>query len=179
MKYQVREATVDDAVLVADISRRTFADTFAAANTEENMRIFLDEQFTRGKLMLEVGRPEHTFFLVYAGKELAGYAKLKRGRPPKDSGVASAIEIARLYAARDHIGHGVGNILMQACITQAKDEKAEAVWLGVWEQNPRAIRFYERWGFQKFAEVDFLLGKDLQRDWLMIKKIEVEGKGQD
>jgi ribosomal protein S18 acetylase RimI-like enzyme len=67
------------------------------------------------------------------------------------------------------IGKGVGKILMQSCLDVAKEKSKEVVWLGVWEKNQRAIDFYTKWGFEKFGETSFLLGTDVQCDWLMLK----------
>lgn len=171
MNLTLRPATREDAILVADISRQSFYDTFAADNTPENMAKFLDEQFTRGKLMLEVGAAENTFLLAYADNEIAGYLKLREGRKLSSLQNTSSIEIARFYVLKDFIGKGVGKLLMQAAIDIAKEKEKEAVWLGVWEHNHRAIAFYTAWGFEKFDEVDFLLGDDIQRDWLMKRDV--------
>lgn len=171
MNFTLRYATPADAALVADISRQTFYDTFAADNTPENMAKFLNEQFTKGKLMLEVGSPENIFLLAYDHHNLAGYVKLREGRKlPTLQGVSS-LEIARLYVVKEYIGKGVGKLLMQAAIDIAQQNNKEVVWLGVWEYNHRAIAFYTAWGFQKFDECDFLLGNDVQRDWLMKKSL--------
>jgi ribosomal protein S18 acetylase RimI-like enzyme len=171
MSFFLREATIDDAVLVADISRQTFHDSFSADNTKENMDKFLREQFTRGKLMLEVGAPNNTFFLAYYNNEIAGYLKLRyAGKPAALSGM-NVLEIARLYALSTMIGKGVGRLLMQKSIDTAQERNKEAVWLGVWEKNHRAIDFYTRWGFEKFGEQDFLLGDDVQNDWLMMRRV--------
>lgn len=171
MSFSLREATVDDAVLVADISRQTFYDSFAADNTKEDMDKFLREQFTRGKLMLEVGARNNTFFLAYYNNEIAGYLKLRdAGKPAALSGM-NVLEIARLYALSTMIGKGVGRLLMQKSIDTAQEGNKEAVWLGVWEKNHRAIDFYTRWGFEKFGEQDFLLGDDVQNDWLMMRRV--------
>jgi len=171
MSFSVRLATKDDAVLIADISRQTFYDSFAAENTKEDMDKFLTQQFTRGKLILEVGAAENTFLLAYLDKEVAGYVKLRESKSPKTLGTENALEIARLYSMTHMIGKGVGKILMQASIDIARQKGKDAAWLGVWEKNLRAIDFYTKWGFQKFDETYFLLGDDLQRDWLMKKMV--------
>jgi len=171
MNLTIREATKDDALLIADLSRQTFYDTFAADNTKEDMELFLNKQFTKGRLILEVGAPENTFLLAYYNTEAAGYVKLREGRQPKSLGTKNALEIARLYAVSSMIGRGVGKELMKASIEIAKERGKEVIWLGVWERNQRAIAFYEKWGFEKFDEWDFLLGNDVQRDWLMKKYI--------
>lgn len=171
MNLSIREATKEDAVLIADLSRQTFYDTFAADNTKEDMDLFLNKQFTRGRLILEVGAPENTFLLAHLDKEVAGYVKLRESKQPKSLGTKNALEIARLYAATAMVGKGVGKALMQASIDIAKARGKEVIWLGVWERNLRAIAFYQKWGFEKFDEWDFLLGNDLQRDWLMKKML--------
>jgi ribosomal protein S18 acetylase RimI-like enzyme len=171
MNFLIREATANDAVLIADISRQSFYDTFAADNSTEDMDKFLSEQFTRGKLMLEVGRREYEFYLLYIDNLVAGYVKLRFGNPPTTLPTGSALEIARLYCMKEFIGKGVGKALMQKSIDRAKEKNMEAVWLGVWERNQRAIDFYTSFGFEKFGETDFLLGNDLQLDWLMWRRV--------
>jgi len=88
-------ATREDAVLIADISRQAFYDTFAADNTKEDMEKFLEEQFTRGRLMMEVGSPENTFLLATIDNEVAGYVKLRDGKLPDELKCSTALEIAR------------------------------------------------------------------------------------
>ena len=171
MGFSLRYATKKDAELIADISRQTFYETFAAQNTPKDMNKFMREQFTKGKLMLEVGAAENTFLIAYCHTEIAGYVKLREGRVPKSLGTKNALEIARLYALNHMIGKGVGKILMQASVDIAAKRNKEVVWLGVWEKNQRAIDFYIKWGFEKFDETDFLLGDDVQRDWLMQKRL--------
>lgn len=171
MSLTVRFATTNDAKLIADISHQTFYETFAAENSIENMDKFLNEQFTKGKLMFEVGAKENIFLLAYLNEEVAGYAKLRDSRVPVSLGSVNALEIARLYAMTDMIGKGIGKELMSHCIDIARQMEKEYLWLGVWEKNFRAIEFYTKWGFEKFDDTDFLLGDDVQRDWLMKKAI--------
>jgi diamine N-acetyltransferase len=168
MNFTIREASAADAIVIADISRQTFYETFAVDNTAEDMRIFLEEQFTRDSLIEEVGREAHHFFLAYDGNEIAGYVKLREDNT-HPSLPENSIEIARIYVLKPWIRKGVGNMLMQTCINYAKNKNSEVVWLGVWEKNGRAIEFYQKWGFEKFGETDFYLGNDIQRDWIMKK----------
>ncbi|MBD0285798.1 MAG: GNAT family N-acetyltransferase [Flavisolibacter sp.] len=167
----IRTATKQDAELIADMSRQTFYETFAAQNTKENMDQFLREQFTRQKLMAEVGAPENTFLIAYTGNEPAGYVKLRDANRPVALKAADALEIARIYAVAGKVGTGVGRALMEATLQVARERRKKVLWLGVWEKNERAIRFYQQWGFEKFDECDFRLGSDIQRDWLMKKVI--------
>jgi diamine N-acetyltransferase len=167
----IRLATAQDASMIADISRRTFYDTFAHQNTPENMQKFMNEQFTHEALMKEVAESSGIFIIAEAGEAVLGYARLRESVPPPSLGELPSIEIARIYALQSAIGKGVGNALMKRCIEIAYEMGKRIVWLGVWEKNPRAIKFYEKWGFEKFDEHDFVLGNDVQTDWLMKKML--------
>lgn len=167
--FTIRQADKKDAELVADLSRETFYESFAADNTAEDMDIFLSKQFTRDGLIAEMGRPDLDFSLVCFEDEVIGYVKLRACQLP-DSNDPST-EIARIYLKKEWIGKGAGKLLMQVSIEQAVKNHSKWLWLGVWEKNPRAITFYSNSGFVKFGETDFFLGNDKQRDWLMKKPL--------
>lgn len=167
----IRFAESNDAELIADISRQTFHDTFASQNTKENMDKFMNETFSKETLMKEVGAPGNIFLLAYEGEEPVGYVRMRENNNPPELGNIDAIEIARIYATTNAIGKGVGKTLMQKCIEIAIEKKATIVWLGVWQENHRAIDFYTKWGFEKFGTHVFMLGDDPQTDWLMKKSL--------
>lgn len=168
MNIIVRPATVDDAALIADLSRETFWETFAPHNTAADMEKFMREQFTRETLIAEVGAPGSTFFIAWDGDEAIGYARV---RESEDDAAHNKMEIARIYAKTSAIGKGVGKKLMQTCMQFAQRQGKKYVWLGVWEKNDRAIQFYHAWGFEKVGEHDFRLGNDIQHDWIMEKEL--------
>lgn len=168
---EIRIAARADAELIADISRRSFYESFAHLNTEENMLLFLDQQFTREQQMAEVGAPGRIFLLAYQDAAPVGYASMREAALPPEMAGAEAIEIAQLYAEQGSIGKGVGRALMQACLDIAHGLDKEWVWLGVWEHNQRAIDFYYQWGFERFGQHIFMLGQDAQIDWWMKKKL--------
>ncbi len=170
-EFLIRYATADDAELIADLSRKTFYETFGYVNTKENMDKFMNEQFSREKLMEEVTEPGNTFLLAFDTDTPVGYVRMREGKKFPEFDNKDSIEIARIYAVNSYIGTGVGQQLMRQCIFVAKELKKEIIWLGVWEKNARAISFYTKWGFEKFNRHNFLLGDDLQQDWLMMKKL--------
>lgn len=167
----IRKATNGDAALVADMSRQTFYDEFAPVNTKEDMDKFMNKQFTREVLMKEVIDGDSIFFLGFDGEQAVGYVCMREGKKYAEFYNKPAIEIARIYAVQPAIGKGVGKALMQHCINAAVQMKKEILCLGVWEKNERAISFYTKWGFAKFAEHEFVLGNDVQTDWLMMKEL--------
>jgi ribosomal protein S18 acetylase RimI-like enzyme len=170
-KTRVRIATPVDAAMIADMSRRTFLDSFAANNTKEDMDKFMNEQFTREGLIAEVGATGNIFLVAEHNEQPAGYARLRENNNPPELKGMDTIEIARIYAEKEMIGKGIGKALMEKSIAIARELKKQLIWLGVWEKNFRAIEFYKGWGFKKFSEHPFVVGNDVQTDWLMKKQL--------
>jgi len=167
----IRTADEDDAALIADLSRRTFYETFAAQNTKADMDKFMEEQFSRELLIDQVSEPGNTFLLAFMDDQPAGYARLTESENPASLGKANALEISRIYVVNTAIGTGIGKALMEECIQVAVQRNKEVIWLGVWEHNTRAISFYKKFGFSQFDTHLFILGNDPQTDWLMKKEL--------
>ena len=171
MPVTIRMAGPQDAGLIADMSRRTFYDSFAESNTKEDMDLFMNEVFTREELKKEVYDPANIFFLAFEGDQPLGYVRMREGEAQDIFNGEPSFEIARIYNEKTAIGRGVGSALMQVCIDTALAQGKKWIWLGVWEKNDRAIAFYSKWGFEKYDTHDFILGKDVQTDWLMKKQL--------
>ena len=163
----IREATPADVSKLAAIGRMTFVETFADTNTKEDMTRYVQKSFNREQVKSEVLDKRNTFLMAYDRDTLAGYAKLRTGDEPPELQGKKSIEIQRIYVRKSFIGKKIGKHLMEYCLKISKDKEYEMVWLGVWEYNPRAIRFYESWGFEQFSKHSFLLGFDEQTDVLM------------
>ncbi len=167
----IRLAGVADAATIADMSRRTFYDSFAGQNTPEDIAQYMDTQFTREQLMAEVGQPGNIFLLAYMDDQPMGYARLMEHAPPPELGEGPALEVVRIYAEKAAIGKGVGRALMQYALDLAREKDKKWVWLGVWEHNHRAIAFYTKWGFEKCGDHPFVVGSDIQTDWWMRRRL--------
>ena len=164
-----RRATAADHVLLAEIGAETFADTFAADNTPENMAAYLAASFSPEKQAAELADPACRFLLAEVEGVVAGYAKLKFEPAPPEVGGARPMEISRFYARRAWVGQGLGARLMQACLDEAAQAGCDVVWLDVWSRNPRAIAFYRKWGFEIVGNAIFVVGDDPQEDYLMAR----------
>ncbi len=163
----IRYATAADAELLAGLGARTFFDSFAAENTPENMSAYLASAFGPERQAAEIADPATIFLIAEIAGTAAGYARLKMGAAPACINGERPVEIVRFYACKEWIGRGVGPALMQACLDEAARRGCDYLWLDVWEQNPRAIAFYRKWGFVEAGTQTFQLGDDLQRDLLM------------
>jgi diamine N-acetyltransferase len=168
---QIRRATVDDAAVLADLGARTFSETFAADNSEENMSAYLAEAFNLEQQTLELNDPNAVVLLAENGRVASGYSIIRVGHVPDEVTGPDAVELVRLYVTKDSWGTGVGPALMASSIREAQELGFRTVWLGVWENNHRAQAFYRKWGFEVVGTHVFQLGDDPQTDFLMQRPI--------
>lgn len=156
-----------------EISRNTFYSAFASQNTEENMKLYMDQAFSTESLLLELNDPESQFYFALLNDQVVGYLKLNIGAAQSDLQDENGMEISRIYVEENYQGHGIGQHLIDKALEIARQRKSSFIWLGVWEKNVAAIRFYERNGFEKFSTHHFMLGHDLQTDIIMKKKLKL------
>ena len=167
----VRKVVLDDINQLQEIGRATFYETFSAGNTEENMKKYLEEGFSIEKLTREINDINSEIYFAELDNKVIGYLKLNFGESQTELKNSKALEIERIYVSKDFHGKKVGQLLYEKAMQVANDRKVDNVWLGVWEENPRAINFYKKNGFVEFDKHIFRLGEDEQTDIMMKKKI--------
>jgi ribosomal protein S18 acetylase RimI-like enzyme len=165
--FQIRPASLFDLHALQVIGRSTFAETFAEGNSEENLARYLEAGFSIDKLTEELKSEGSQFFFALHESDIIGYLKINFGNAQTEHQDPNALEIERIYVLQKYHGKEVGAKLYDQALAIANARKAPYIWLGVWEENPRAIRFYQKNGFLEFGEHIFQLGDDAQRDVLM------------
>lgn len=135
------------------------------------MRKYLDEELSQSKLEVEIDTPGSEFYFIYRSNQMVGYLKVNFGNAQTVSYGDGSLEIERIYIQKEHHGTGAAKALLDWAIGIAREREAEYLWLGVWEKNPRAIRFYSKYGFKAFGSHVFKLGDDEQTDILMKRQL--------
>ena len=161
------KAELHDIEKLQKIGRQTFFETFSESNSEENMQKYLDEGFSIEKLTTELTDTNAEFYFAVLDEEVIGYLKLNFGDSQTELKDNKALEIERIYVSKEFHGKSVGQLLYDKAIEVAKQKNVNYVWLGVWEENPRAISFYKKNGFVEFDKHIFKLGNDEQIDIMM------------
>ncbi|MHA4741742.1 GNAT family N-acetyltransferase [Dyadobacter sp. MSC1_007] len=166
----IRKATLEDLTALQLLAKETFFETFAGANTEEDMRKYMTENFSDAKMTAELTNPNSQFFIAWEGDIPLGYLKVNAGEAQTELQDETSLEIERIYVKSAYHGKKVGQVLYEKALETAQLENKAYLWLGVWEENPKAIRFYEKNGFVAFDKHIFKFGEDEQTD-VMMKKI--------
>lgn len=167
---RLSDATPDDAVWLAPAAARMFRAAFADDNEPADMDAYLAEAFSVPTVRRELGAPDTTTLLAHGADGFLGYASLVRGG---EDGVRAEdpVELRRLYVASERTGTGLGGRLLAAARDRARDEGHDVVWLGVWEHNHGARRFYARQGFVQVGSHPFTLGTDVQTDLVLARSL--------
>ena len=168
---KIRKINIDDLEALRDLSNQTFKETFEEVNTEEDMQKYLLENLSIEKLKTELENVNSEFYFAENNDEILGYLKLNFKDAQTEKVEENYFEIERIYVLKAFLGQKIGQILFDKAIEIGREKNLEYVWLGVWEENHRAIRFYEKNGFEIFGKHDFVLGKDVQTDLLMKLKL--------
>ena len=170
-KIKIKKASISDVQVLQIISLQTFSETFAAANTTENIKNYTQESFNLEQLTTELSNPNSQFFIAYADSEPIGYLKINFGNAQTEVQSDNALEIHRIYVLQAFHGKKVGQILLDKAIAIGQQSSTDFMWLGVWEENRRALQFYFKNGFLVFDKHVFILGIEEQTDLLM--KLEI------
>jgi ribosomal protein S18 acetylase RimI-like enzyme len=149
------------------IGRQTFTETFSSTNSEENLNAYLQYGFSTAKLTAELNNPNSEFYFATLNDKVIGYLKINFGIAQTELQDPKAMEVERIYVLGEFQSKKVGQLLFEKALAIAKNKKLDFVWLGVWEENHRAIRFYSKNGFVAFDSHIFLMGNDKQTDILM------------
>jgi len=169
----IRQATIDDAKVLTELAYTTFWDAFAhhPKNAPDDLNHYMRQAFNVEQIAVELADDKNIFLIAEIGDDAAGYSKIIIDNIEPGITAEHPIELSRLYAHQKHLGQGVGQRLMDASFERARVEDRDVMWLGVWEYNPRAQRFYEKNGFRVVGSHVFLLGKDPQTDLLMQREL--------
>lgn len=164
---EIRKVKLSDLKQLVELSRRTFLETFSDTNSEENMNKYLEEELSEEKITSQLTDENSIFYFALVDEKAIGYLKLNFSHSQTEIKDENAVEIERIYVLRDFLGKQVGQVLYEKAIQTARERNAGYVWLGVWEENERAIKFYKKNGFIQFDKHIFKLGEDEQTDIMM------------
>jgi ribosomal protein S18 acetylase RimI-like enzyme len=168
----IRELTPGDIPALRELAIRIYRDTFSHQNSEENMEAFLQKDYSEQSFQREFAEEGSQYFFASDNGIPVAYLRLRHSNEAEQHLGPNTIELHRLYVDINYQGRKIGDLLMDFALQQAALQKVDWIWLGVWEHNLRAQRFYDRWGFTRFGEHIFQMGEDAQTDWLLKRRVQ-------
>jgi ribosomal protein S18 acetylase RimI-like enzyme len=168
---KIRKAKIEEVPAVRELAIEVYNDTFAEHNTPENLEAFFKDSYGLERFTTEFTEPETALYVALDELKIIGFLRLRKSSEVDKYLGTNHLELHRLYIHRDYHGSAVSKMFMEEALAYAKKEKFEWIWLGVWEKNFRAQKFYSKWGFERFSEHVFQMGDDPQTDWLLKRKL--------
>lgn len=168
----IRRANPSDAESLAKLAECTFRDTFRVDNVPTNIELHCANNFGADIQRREILDPNCITLLADVDGSLVAFAQVQLRSAKQCVSAKRPSELFRLYVLGDWLGRGIAHDVMAKVLATVANEGADVVWLGVWEQNPRAIAFYRKYGFEVVGDHEFQLGEDIQRDLVMAVDIE-------
>ena len=172
MNTHIRKAEFGDLETLLKLAKNTFIATYAHLNDPINFQQYLDKSFVQETFQNEFETPKSEFYILEIKKELVAYIKLNIGYADGGLEEEDSIELERIYIKQTFQGNGYGKLLIDHAVKVGKKNGMKVLWLGVWEKNLKAIKFYEKCGFHIFGTHIFTIGKEDQTDFLMRLDIE-------
>lgn len=168
----IRKAMLSDLETIQKISIQTFTETFAAVNTPENITNYIKDNLNREQLTTELNNLNSQFYIAYLDTEVVGYLKINFGDAQTETINENTLEVQRIYVIQNFHRKNIGLLLLDEVKKIAKTTGVDFIWLGVWEENHRALQFYTKNGFVVFDKHVFIMGNDEQADLLMQLRIQ-------
>ncbi|MBD8067827.1 GNAT family N-acetyltransferase [Bacillus sp. PS06] len=167
MNIKMEKCSLDDLLVLQEISYETFNDTFKNQNSPENMKAYLDKAFNLDQLEKELSTISSDFYCVYFNNEIAGYLKVNTDNAQSEQMGNESLEVERIYIKTKFQKEGLGKYLINIAMEIAIKRDKKNIWLGVWEKNENAIAFYKKMGFVKTGSHSFYMGDEEQIDYIM------------
>jgi len=172
MSETIRTATTHDAGKLAELAAVTFPLACPPGASPADIQAHIEATLSEANFGDYLADPNITILVLEDRGELKGYTLLV-AKPATDPDVASVLsalpstELSKCYVHPEHHGRGAAARLMQASLASAADKGAAGLWLGVNSENAKAIRFYEKSGFQRVGTKSFKLGTTVEHDFVM------------
>ncbi|SPO04712.1 related to Protease synthase and sporulation negative regulatory protein PAI 1 [Cephalotrichum gorgonifer] len=172
-KVTIRKAQASDAPSIAALGAHVFTVTFGHSVTSKDLESFLSQYYTPSAIADYLSpATKQTLVAVNEAGKIMGFVTLDRASSePCVEHLENLAELARLYVDTSAHGQGVGTLLSKAVEQLARDEGYKNMWLGVWEENHKAIKAYERWGYKPVGDHSFFLGSEEQTDLIFAKAL--------
>jgi ribosomal protein S18 acetylase RimI-like enzyme len=170
---RIRRAEEDDALALSVLAERTFRAAFTESNTAANMELHCATTYGHALQLAEIRESSRETWVAEGGTGLVAYVQLRFDAASPMIPGERPVEILRFYVDASYHGAGLAHQLMAHVVDRAQNAGSTALWLGVWERNPRALAFYKKWRFDIVAEHIFTVGNDPQRDLIMRREVQL------
>lgn len=164
---RVRDARAADAAALSGMASAAFVEAYGGTSPEHDLLRHVDAHFSEAAILAAMQEPEVAYLLAEDDDGIGGLAKLRDSDLPELVPAAPALEVQQIYVATEYQRRGIGGLLMDAAVEEARRRGVIGIWLSVWRRADWAVSFYRKFGFEPLGEVPFMLADTRYTDYLM------------
>lgn len=151
------KAQASDASLLADIGQQSFIESHGPSATPAVIHEYVTTKFNPGVMQEELLNPHNLYHIIYHQDQPVGYSKIIFDAVHPNISLPHVTKLERLYLLEAFYHLRLGQELLQFNIDLSKENQQTGMWLFVWTENKRALRFYKKMGFEAIGNYDFKL----------------------
>ena len=178
MNVTFARVRASEATHLSEFARDNFDKTYGPLCKAADVDAYMASALNASELLRVLTNPTAWVFAAIVDNEWVGYAQtclaplpdFLQNQQARALGV-TPMELNRFYVSRKFHGTGVAQQMLGIVLAHAELQGSTTLWLSVWQENARAIAFYNKWGFGTIGEGKFLMGEDLQDDFIMERDV--------
>lgn len=151
----IKIATTKDANILSQIGKVTIMQSHGHSAPEKDMNSYRDNNFNLDSIKKELSDSKNLYCIIHHNNQAVGYSKIILNSSNKNISQQNVTMLERLYILAEFHDLKLGYELLQHNIDIAKENNQNGLWLNVWIENDRAIRFYKKTGFTICGEYSF------------------------
>lgn len=166
----IRQAVPDDIAALSDLACRVYAATFGHALSKGELAAALQE--TKSEAYFRTVIDTDALLIALHGDRFVGYAQICEMVLPVEGAAPGSQQLNALYVDPALHGKGVGKALLDAALALPRVRDGHTLYLDVWEENRRALSFYQRNGFEAVGYCDVVIdGTVIGQDLVMARRV--------
>ncbi|MDB2571587.1 GNAT family N-acetyltransferase [Polaribacter sp.] len=169
---EIRRANSADATSIALLGRVTYTQSHGRyIENKKELFEFYNDAYSVSKIRDELKEAKNLYWIVFSDELPIGFAKLSLKNTPPNSQELNSCKLEKIYILDDFTGYKIGTKLQKILLKTAKQLHFKNIWLAVYYKNTKGINFYQKHGFKKTGDIDFVVGESVYRNLILLKKI--------
>ncbi len=153
--FLIHKASNEDSSLLSRLATQTLMESHGHSAPAADMENYIGEKYTVAVFNEELNDPKNIYHIIYHDGKPVGFSKIIFNEPYAGSPLQNITKLDRIYLLKEFYDLKLGQQLLQFNLDLAKQNDQVGMWLYVWQENERAVKFYTRNGFTVIGGYDF------------------------
>lgn len=168
----IRPVSIDDLDNLCQLSKSTFIQSHGHSARAEDIDIYTRYAYSKERLRKELNEPHNLFHFIHFESNLVGYSKICLHTDYPKISEKPLVKLDRIYIDEKFLDKKLGQTLFDFNLAIAQQNHQKGIWLYTWIENYRAIKFYQKNGFEIIDHKDFKISsRHVNPNYIMYKTL--------